>query len=272
MRRFIVPTLLSLTACGPDAHEHSHEGAAKLTVSSIPHPPAAGLETRLELSLTDAHGNAAAGLERSHGRSIHVLLASKDLLTFAHLHPEDFGPVGEADLAAAKLSVRYSFPTAGSYLAFADWCRKGMGERGASRLDVAGQPAQASPDGDFTRVKAVGPLKVALHLPGGNPVAGQEAHFELDVRDGSSAPVTDLEMYLGAEAHLFWVKEDLSVASHGHPHTGAAHAHCADRAQVYFGPKVPFRATFPSPGRYKLWLEFQRGGQVRTVGYLVDVQ
>ncbi|MGI8945192.1 MAG: hypothetical protein ACR2GL_02990 [Thermoleophilaceae bacterium] len=35
--------------------------------------------------------------------------------------------------------------------------------------------------------------------------------------------------------------------------------------------EIPFAATFPTPGRYRLFLQFRAGGAVRTVDYTLEV-
>jgi hypothetical protein len=35
---------------------------------------------------------------------------------------------------------------------------------------------------------------------------------------------------------------------------------------------VTFDAVFPRAGRYKLWVQFQRGGIVETAAFVIDVR
>jgi hypothetical protein len=37
------------------------------------------------------------------------------------------------------------------------------------------------------------------------------------------------------------------------------------------GPRVEFRTWFPRTGLYKAWAQFQRGGRVLTVPFVVEV-
>ena len=76
--------------------------------------------------------------------------------------------------------------------------------------------------------------------------------------DRTGAPVTDLEPYLGASAHLLIVNADLSVAIHVHPE-GALTA----------GPIIAFEPLLPVPGPYKLWIQVQRAGAVITVPFVI---
>ena len=59
------------------------------------------------------------------------------------------------------------------------------------------------------------------------------------------------ERYLGAGGHLVALREGDMAFLHVHP-TGD-------------GPS--FAATFPTPGRYRLVLQFRHDGRVRTVAF-----
>ena len=76
----------------------------------------------------------------------------------------------------------------------------------------------------------------------------------------TGAPVTNLQPYLGASAHLLIVSADLSVAIHVHPE-GALTA----------GPEIGFEPLLPGPGPYKLWIQVQRGGTVITVPFIIEM-
>jgi hypothetical protein len=87
-----------------------------------------------------------------------------------------------------------------------------------------------------------------------NLVAGKPGSLTFTVADArTGAPITDLEPYLGAAAHLLIVSRDLTEAIHSHPEEAAT-----------VGPSVSFHPLLPSPGDYKLWIQVQRAGQVIT--------
>ncbi len=74
--------------------------------------------------------------------------------------------------------------------------------------------------------------------------------------------VADLQPYLGAMGHLVIVKDDVKTYLHAHPeeHAGAG-------AGV-----VSFMTTFPSPGTYKAWAQFQRGGKPIIADFVLRVR
>ena len=269
MRRALA-VVVAIAACGEE-HDHGGHGhgadEATIAVVTTPSPAVAGEAAVLTVSLIDGEGGPAQGIEVSHERYLHTVVFGADLVSFAHLHQEDSEPVTPADLTAARFEMPHTFPTAGRYLVAGDWCRLGLPGHDQATLDVGGAPAMAAEDADTAREKTVDAYQVSLAFPAGEPRTGQASALELTV-----AGVTDLEMYLGAEMHLSAVKSGLGEALHTHPELDGAHEHCGPaRAQVYRGPTIPFAVEFPSAGRWKIWAQFQRGGNVTTVGFLIDV-
>ena len=87
-----------------------------------------------------------------------------------------------------------------------------------------------------------------------NLMAGKEGSLTFTVTDEKTgAPVTDLEPYLGAPAHMLIVRTDLSDAVHEHP-----------EEQLTGGPTISFHPLIPAAGDYKLWIQIQRAGRVLT--------
>ncbi len=87
--------------------------------------------------------------------------------------------------------------------------------------------------------------------------AGKESDLTFSfVKDGK--PVTDLAPYLGAYGHLVALRvNDLAyfvLKPDGAPGDG----------QTRSGPTAAFRAYVPTAGAYRLFLEFEHGGVVRT--------
>jgi len=69
-------------------------------------------------------------------------------------------------------------------------------------------------------------------------------------------PVTDLDPYLGAYGHLVTLRDgDL------------AYLHVHAENQTSPGPALSFVAEVPSDGQYRLYLDFQHDGTVRTAEF-----
>jgi hypothetical protein len=113
---------------------------------------------------------------------------------------------------------------------------------------------------DTSVEKTVEGLRVRLDATGLK--AGREAMLRFTLADASSgAPISDLEPFLGAAGHMLLVNADLTEASHAHPEEQAAR-----------GPSVSFEPRMPAAGLYKLWVQFQRKGQVITAPFVVRVE
>jgi hypothetical protein len=102
-----------------------------------------------------------------------------------------------------------------------------------------------------------------IQLPADGLVAGRPANFRCSITETvSGAPVKDLQPYLGTLAHLFLVSADLGDAAHVHPIPDFSDA---------AGPNLVFEAMFPRAGRYRLWLQVQRGGELYLTPFTVTV-
>ncbi|MFD7716369.1 hypothetical protein [Streptomyces sp. NPDC059814] len=209
----------------------------------------AGARTGIRFAVVeDATGRKVTAYQREHGKELHLILASRDLGTYRHLHP-----VRAAD---GTWSVPVDLPAAGGYRAFADFTPAAEGARNlvlGADLAVSGDyrpkalpAARATAVTDGYRVDLDGGLK-----------AGRESDLKLTIsRNGR--PVTDLQPYLGAYGHLVALRSGDLAYLHVHPADGGP------------GPAVSFAATAPSGGTYRLFLDFRHGGKVHTAAFTVE--
>ena len=83
--------------------------------------------------------------------------------------------------------------------------------------------------------------------------AGEESELRFTVsRDGR--PV-EVEAYLGANGHLVALREGDLAFLHVHPTHG-----------------VRFESTFPTTGRYRLFLQFKHDGRIHTAAFTKEVR
>ncbi|MFE2016398.1 hypothetical protein [Streptomyces sp. NPDC059491] len=208
--------------------------------------PAAGRSV-LKFSIKDAAGRKVTAFTTEHGKELHFIVASRDLTTFRHLHP-----VKAAD---GTWSVAADLPAAGGYKAFADFKPAAAGAKGVTLgadLSVPGAYAP-KPLPAVAATVAVDGYQVRL---GGTLDPGKAGELRLTVTKGGK-PVTDLEPYLGAYGHLVALRDGDLAYLHVHPNEGGP------------GPDVSFTATAPSAGTYRLFLDFQHQGKVRTAAFTV---
>jgi hypothetical protein len=80
-------------------------------------------------------------------------------------------------------------------------------------------------------------------------------------KDG--APVTDLQPYLAAYGHLVALREGDLAYLHVHPEGAPGDG------RTPAGPRIQFIAEVPTEGSYRLFLDFQHNGVVRTAEFTV---
>ncbi|MEV0296612.1 hypothetical protein [Nocardia sp. NPDC050710] len=208
-------------------------------------------EAPLRFRILNQDGTPVTRYTRSHDKDLHLIVVRRDLVAFQHVHPVLDGN--------GTWSVPLNLTRAGDYRVFADFTPEGGANltlgadlRVAGNYDPQPLAAQAS-------TATVGGYTVTLD---GAVTPGQASKVTLSVaRDGK--PVTDLQPYLGAYGHLVALRaEDLAylhVHPDGHPGDGVTPA----------GPGITFYVTAPSAGDYRLFLDFQHDGVVRTAEFTV---
>ncbi|AZM53947.1 hypothetical protein DMA15_16340 [Streptomyces sp. WAC 01529] len=200
----------------------------------------------------DSTGRGVTAYEKEHDKELHLIVASRDLTTYRHLHP--------TRAADGTWSTPVELPEAGGYRVFADFRPEGAKEGltlGAD-LAVAGESEPRELPAPSTTAKVDG---YDVTLKGGLKT-GTGGDLTLNVAK-NGRPVTDLQPYLGAYGHLVALRSGdlayLHVHPNGEPGDGRTKA----------GPGVSFMATVPSAGAYRLFLDFKHEGKVRTAAFTV---
>ncbi|WP_372813975.1 hypothetical protein [Paenibacillus sp.] len=215
--------------------------------------PAAGETAQVTVQIRDADGKPVEKFDVNHEKLMHLIVVSKDLSHFAHLHP-DYRQNGlfQADVP---------FPTDGEYKLIADFIPAGGTARTETHWVAAGSGAE-SPSAlqpDASLVKTVDGKEVALTFD--KLKAGQETTMTFTIKDAQSkAPITNLQPYLGAVGHVVVISGDAEQYLHNHPLDESAK-----------GPNAAFATTFPKAGLYKIWGQFQHEGRVFTVPFTINV-
>jgi hypothetical protein len=211
---------------------------------------------RLAFRIVDQRGETVRDFDVEHTKRMHLILARRDLTGFQHLHPEQ-----RAD-GTWTTSVRLD--DAGSYRLFADFSRNDEAYTLASDLRVDGDAElQPLPAPQSTAVSDGG---YDVRLDAGRARPGQEAELRFTVtKDG--VPV-HTEPYLGAGGHLVALREGDLAFLHVHP-TEDGHG---ETKRDEHDDSVGFAATFPTEGRYRLFLQFQHEGRVQTVAFTQEVK
>jgi hypothetical protein len=204
-----------------------------------------GREDTLRFRIVGDMGETVRDFDLEHEKRMHLILARRDLTGFQHLHPE------QAEDGSWRVNVRVD--DAGSYRLFADFSHEGENQTLAADLRVDGAA-------DLRPLPAPQPTAVSdggydVRLDAGQTRPGQEADLRFTItRDGE--PV-DTEPYLGAGGHLVALRDGDLAFLHVHPTANDS---------------VRFAATFPTEGRYRLFLQFEHEGQVQTVAFTQEVK
>jgi len=239
-----------------DAHTSDHEpaglgvAAEGYAVSFAPTQFQRGEASQLRFAIDDAGGEPVTEFDELHERRMHLIVVRRDGTGFRHLHPE-------MD-AAGTWSVPVRFGAPGVYRAFADFSVGGEQRTLAGDLFVSGGEFESRPFPAPQGIDSNDGYEVRLAV--GDPVAGEHSELSFSVaRDGR--PVAGISPYLGAKGHLVALREGDLAFLHVHPEEG--HEAAAD--------EVAFDATFPTAGRYRLYLQFKHEGVVRTAEFTVEV-
>ncbi|WP_371663531.1 hypothetical protein [Streptomyces sp. NBC_00280] len=212
-----------------------------------------GRTTDIRFAILDAKGRPVTDYTVEQEKELHLILASRDLTVYRHLHPTRSGD--------GTWRMPVNLPTAGDYRLFADFApAAGDGESLTLGTDlaVAGRyEPQPLPKQEPT--SEVDGYRVTLR---GDLGAGSARELTFEVsKDGKQ--VTDLQPYLGAYGHLVALRAGDLAYLHVHPNSEAGDPGTKP------GPTVSFTATAPSAHGYRLFLDFKHEGKVRTADFTV---
>jgi hypothetical protein len=185
-----------------------------------------------------------------HEQPLHLFIVAEALDWFEHVHPRR-----EAD---GSFAITLRLPRRGRYQLIADFVPEGAApqliQRAIATAGWAGPLVVAALSPGPTVVMSEG---LRFSVSPASFVATRATELELEVRaaDGTTAA---LEPYLGADVHLLAVSADLGDVVHAHG--------VRDRGGTL---RVPL--CLPRAGLYRLFVQVQHHGQVRTAIFTVPV-
>lgn len=268
----IFASVLALCGCMPNAgqpesgmnqneHNQPPTGGDETTNSSqvqavwklSSQTPQSNRPEEILIRIQDNTGKPIEKFEISHEKEMHLIVVSKDLSTFQHLHPEHKGK--------GLFTVKTTFPTGGDYKLIADFIPAGGQAKTESQLvTVSGKvptPRPLQPDPKLTKV--VEGKEVTLSFD--KLQSRQEVMMTFSFRDAATMqPITNLQPYLGAIGHVVILSSDAEKYIHNHP-----------LEENKTGPEAKFGTEFPHSGTYKIWGQFQHNNKVFVVPFVVEV-
>jgi hypothetical protein len=232
-----------------------------------------------------------------HGQLMHLYAIREPGMDAAfHLHP---APVGDAGL---RMTLPAMPP--GKYKLFADIVyRNGFPETetatlsippGLSTAGLAPEDASAMPP-----PLSQGDLGTVYKLPDGytmvwdRPATLNAEHayaFRFRLLDPQGNPAPDMKPYLGMAGHAAFVKADFTTFAHTHPEgsapmpammladastdafTGASSTMSPPGHNEPISSTVEFPYGFPSPGRYRIFVQMKHGTTVETGVFDAEVR
>ncbi len=264
-----------------------------------PSRPVAGQACRMKFEVRDkSTGQLVRDLQIVHENPLHLMIVSKDLVQFDHIHP-----LLQKD---GSLLLDYKFPHGGDFILFADAVPKGATTQSFRiPVEVSGkpEPLQKMEETAYDTVK-LGKRDVMLFTKPLIPTPGQPVYLRF-VLSQDEKGLSDLEPYLGCFGHCVIISEDTLFYNHTHPsdhkHDPNAAAKVTtpdepvanaednvlprmgkERQMMYAmgmstpsmsfsGPEVTFMAVFPKSGLYKVWGQFKHHGEVLTAPFVIRV-
>lgn len=207
-------------------------------------------------------------LDVQHDKKMHLIVVSKDLSYFDHIHPE-FNSDGSYKITVLPSGKSYTngqfanetrFDKGGDYVLFADYLPSGATHQ-LERIEVAvgGTPYTGKKFTEAKTVSKVDGYEVSLLPEGDKFLSDGTMHISgIIKKDGKEIPADQLENYLAAKAHVVMISEDTQDYLHVHP-------------EVVDG-RLDLHTEFGKPGIFRGWLQFQTEGKVHTADFVVNVE
>ncbi|ODG92599.1 MULTISPECIES: hypothetical protein [Bacillaceae] len=256
-------TVIGLSGCESKTHVGSthqnmnHETKEKKDTTQVSFSfngtPESNNKVDLNIQVNSLKGKPVDQFELEHEKLMHLIIVSKDLSFFDHLHPQYKGK--------GLFTVIPNFPNGGEYKLFTDFIPKGSDKNVKSKLvKVTGQPAgpvSLIPDKVLTKV--IDGKEITLKFD--KLATDQEVKMTYTIKDAKTKKeINDLQPYLGAVGHVVAISGDTNTYLHVHPMN-----------EKSSGPVAEFMTSFPKKGLYKIWGQFKQNGNVFIVPFIVDV-
>jgi hypothetical protein len=189
-----------------------------------------------------------------HEKPAHIIIVSQDLSNFQHVHPEKVLP--------GFLQVPATFKQPGPYKMFLQFTSPECGEQTLNKPFDMGRatrpfkplmPDSTQPklvDGYTYKISGLPTRQHAMGMP------------KVEVTK-NGVPVTNIEPYLGAGAHGVIIGQNAQSFLHVHPMSKPQNG--------FYQSPIQFHTEIKQPGLYKMWVQTQIDGKVRTVDWTFQV-
>jgi hypothetical protein len=224
--------------------------------------PEAGRKTMLTITVKEKSGTPVREFELVHDKLMHLIIVGQDLSYFAHVHPTLAGTNG-------NFTINHIFPESGTYKLWADFKPKGGKQTLVTFIAyLEGLPTRSPKmleyDGLYIKEASDKNYQISLKLPQEKILAKMDTDIVFSISDASGNPIIDLEPLMGAGGHSVIISSDIQEFLHVHP---------TDEVEPNWkgGPNISFRTSFPKPGLYKTWGQFQHKGKIIMADFVLKV-
>jgi hypothetical protein len=222
------------------------------TTTSLP----AGKQTAFTFRIVGRDGKPVTTFAPDQTKLMHFYLIRSDLTGFQHIHPT---MTGDGTWTAPVQALQ-----PGSYRAYTAFIATDSGGDQTSlvlgeKLSVAGNASTTPLPPATTTTQVDG---YTLTVAGVDMMAGMTGNLTVTVTEDGK-PVTDLQPYLDAYAHVTAVHEGDLAFAHLHPQGSVNGDHG--------GPTLTFKAALAKAGNWRLFVQFQTGGTLHTAAITLNV-
>ncbi|OBQ34178.1 MAG: hypothetical protein AN485_16745 [Anabaena sp. MDT14b] len=245
---------------GHSMENMNHENNSQITTKvklTAPKSLSPNQPINLVIDIQDSTGKPVNKFDIFQEKIMHLIVVRDDLQFFDHIHPE-YKENGRFEVTA-------NFPESGNYTLFSDYKPAGNKENvSLMNITIPGTVPLPKNLEKFTKTKTISDTKVNLNISEKNIKAGQEVTLSFDLKDQKNQPIKDLQPYLGEKGHLVIIKSSSPLTTSNY-----IHAHAIKNTP---DGKIEFHTKFPKPGTYKMWMQFNRNGQIKTADFWVNVE
>src|SRR5688572_25034428 len=223
----------------------------EMTLSTNPETPESGKAVKM-IFMPKQKGNDSiqVPLDEVHEKKLHVILVSKDLGWYDHIHPEY-----QAD---GTYTIEEVFPGGGEFIVFADYQPTGAGNHvDRKTVFVNGVSKKTESFTTQTLTTQTDGYTVTLKPSQGKFVTNNLIHLGVDITE-NGAPVTNLENIMGTKGHLVIISADGEKYLHVHPEE--------------VDGKLDLHTQFDQAGMYRAFFQFQTNGKLHTSYFTLDVK
>ncbi|MEM9922210.1 MAG: hypothetical protein AAF915_00390 [Cyanobacteria bacterium P01_D01_bin.50] len=237
----------------PKNNSPNTQGKLTLPKKITPNEPVS-VKVKVPNSVAKANNN---NNDASKPKQMYMVVVSNDL--------RFFDLVQASYKSSQNIEVKPKFPAPGDYTVFSDYNPFGEKEQiSVEKVSIPGEVPFPTELESFGKTKTLSDTIIDLSLSEANIKPGKKVALKFELKQASNKePIKDLKPYLGQKANLVVIKSSSSLTDSDY----------IDSEMIKNSPnnQLHFTTKFPQPGTYKLWLQFNRNGKVKTADFWVTV-